>query len=285
MDRDPSRQRWPWGRSVIILLVFVSVTAAAGALFVNFGPPRVALQETYAEKPDSPAFDHSVFDKLVRKHVDKHGWVDYAGLEKEAGQLEAYQQALAAAPFDKMGRSEKLALLINAYNAFTLQLILDYRDGGKLESIKHIPAARRWKHKRWNVGGHVWSLNDIEHKQIRPKFKEPRIHFALVCAAYSCPKLRNEAFTAKKLDKQLENQTHYSHAHERWLKYDASKNVVALTALYDWYGDDFVQTAGSVLGFVAKYSPPVKEAMDAGNPPRVRFLKYSWKLNSRANAP
>jgi hypothetical protein len=96
-----------------------------------------------------------------------------------------------------MGRNEKLALLINAYNAFTLKLIVERLP---VQSILDIPAAERWDAVRWKVGGQVWSLKQIEHEQIRPKFTEPRVHFALVCAAVGCPPLRNEAYDASRLD-------------------------------------------------------------------------------------
>lgn len=282
-----TEQRWPWGATVMLLLAAVAVTGAAyrGAIGNLFGPPSVTLREAYEQKAGGTAFDHSLLDRLLRKHVDADGWVDYAGLAGDSDRLGGYIEVLGDAALDKMGRNEKLALLINAYNAFTLRLILDHWDDGKLVSINDIPDAKRWKHRRWNVGGHTWSLNDIEHKQIRPKFKEARIHFALVCAAVGCPKLRNEAYAADRLDAQLRDQTEYTHRHKRWFRFDAKRGEVYLTKLYDWYGGDFKQISGSVLGFAAEYSAELAEALESRRKPKIRWLKYDWKLNDKRNKP
>ncbi|MFO7904230.1 MAG: VTT domain-containing protein [Planctomycetota bacterium] len=279
-------------RSTIILAAVAMVMAcAAGYVYANsktmerwlgglFGPPRVELKEAYAENAAGPAFDHSAFDSLLHEHVDPDGWVDYQGLKKDEAKLDAYVDAVAAAPFDAMGRNDKLALLINAYNAFTLKLIVERLP---LDSIMDIPAAERWDAVRWNVGGQVWSLGQIEHEQIRPKFVEPRVHFALVCAAVGCPPLRSEAYDATRLDEQLAKQTEYVHRHATWFEFDARANVVRLTKLYDWYGDDFVQVAGSTTEFAARYSPDLKQALEAGSPPVIEWLPYDWELNSVAN--
>lgn len=286
--RSESRPAWSWSVTIAAVLA-IGVASLTTYAYTNpevfeglfGGPPAAELAEAYQQKPDGPTFDHSTLDALLEKHVSEHGWVDYDGLKKDAVKLDAYLAALAKAPFAELGRDEKLALLINAYNAFTLRLILDYYP---IDSIKKIPDAKRWKHERWNLGGNTWSLNQIEHEQIRPKFKEPRIHFALVCAAVGCPKLRNEAFTAKRLDEQLEEQTRYTHGHDRWFRFDGDRNTVYLTKLYDWYGSDFTQVHGPVLKFASRYAPDLKQALDAGRKPKTRWLDYDWALNSKKNA-
>ena len=286
--QSESHPAWNWSVTVAALLA-IGITSLTTYAYANRevlerlfgGPPSAELAEAYQQEPDGPTFDHSTLDALLGKHVSEHGWVDYDGLKKDAAKLDAYLAALAKAPFAELGRDEKLALLINAYNACTLRLILDYYP---IDSIKKIPDAKRWKHERWNLGGNTWSLNQIEHEQIRPKFKEPRIHFALVCAAVGCPKLRNEAFTAKRLDEQLEEQTRYIHGHDRWFRFDGDRNTVYLTKLYDWYGSDFKQVHGSVLKFASRYVPDLKQALDAGRKPKTRWLDYDWALNSKKNA-
>jgi len=247
-----------------------------------FGPPAVELREAYEDQPATASFDHGTFDALLRKHVATDGWVDYAGLKENAKPLDQYIEALASAPFDRLGRDDKLALLINAYNAFTLRLILDHYP---VKSIKDIPAAKRWDDQRWNIADHTWSLNQLEHEQIRPKFREPRIHFALVCAAVGCPPLRSEAYVAQRLEAQLAAQTQYVHSHDRWFRFDESSGVAHLTSLYKWYRSDFEQVAGSVLKFAAAYSPPLRRAIDANRAPRIEWLEYDWSLNSKENAP
>lgn len=243
-----------------------------------FGPPDVALAEQFEDKPDGPTFDHAAFDGLLRKHVDENGWIDYAGLKADASILDQYTAALAKAPLDKLGRTDRLAFLLNAYNAFTLKLIVENLP---LTSIKDIPDA--WDQVRWNAGGYTWSLNQIEHEQIRPNFVEPRIHFALVCAAIGCPTLRNEAFDPARLDAQLTAQSTFAHNHDTWLKFDEANNSIGLTKLYLWYGDDFAQVEGSVLNHAAKFNTALKAALAAGVEPDIDWLPYSWELNDKAN--
>ncbi len=275
---------WPWITTGLALL---AVAILANAIFAYqgrdvlqdlLGPAPVVLRE--ARKSGGPSFDHSTFDALLHKHVDGDGWVDYAGLRNNAASLNAYIASLAGAPFLDLGRDEKLALLINAYNAFTLRLILDYYP---VKSIKEIPGAKRWDDRRWRLGPLTLSLNQIEHEQVRPKFADPRVHFALVCAAIGCPKLRNEAYSAVRIEEQLADQTRYVHGHDRWFRYQRNANVVYLTKLYDWYGSDFKQMAGSVLDFAARYSAPLKAALDKDKKPRIKWLDYDWKLNDRKN--
>jgi len=244
------------------------------------GPPGVTLRETYADTGAGARFDHAAFDDLLRSHVEDGGLVDYDALGAESVRLGAYIDSLADADVDSLGRDERLALLINAYNAFTLQLVLDHHP---VESIKDIPAAERWDAVRWTIGGSIYSLNQIEHELIRPHFVEPRVHFALVCAAIGCPPLRSEAYTGAHLEEQLTAQAIYVHSHPRWFQLDTDTGELALTALYDWYRGDFEQTAPSIVAYAARYSPELVRLINADKSLRVRFLPYSWKLNSVKN--
>ncbi|MFW6060288.1 MAG: DUF547 domain-containing protein [Phycisphaeraceae bacterium] len=287
-DRPGPPNRSPRGALILLLVSVVALagacTARAGGVLDGlFGPPSATLTEAYEHKADGPAFDHSLLDEVLADHVsDEGGWVDYAALARDTGALDRYLVQLADAPFDEMGRDQKLALMINAYNAFTLKLITEHAP--RIDSIKDIPSAERWDDQRWDVGGHVWSLNQIEHEQIRPKFREPRIHWALVCAAVGCPPLRNEAYTAARLEQQLANQAAYVHNHERWFRYHGGETV-HLTELYNWYGGDFEQVAGSVLQYAARYSDELKRALERGERPRIEWIDYDWTLNSMANRP
>lgn len=289
-DRPPA---WPWptlANAAAALLLLASAawaTARQDAVqrtverFLGV-PPKVAAVEAYQPRPGGPTFDHSTLSGLLEKHVDSAGWVDYQGLQNHTAELQQYLDRLADAPFEQLGRDEKLALLINAYNAFTLQLILEHYP---LESIRDIPQQKRWEAERWQVGRHTWSLNQIEHEQIRPKFREPRIHFALVCAAVGCPPLRTEAYTGKRLEEQLTDQADYVHSHPRWFRFDPEREVVQLTKLYDWYRGDFTQQTASVLDYAARFSPELREALEAGRRPDIQWLKYDWRLNSQQNRP
>ncbi len=261
-SRSTKVPRFSW-RIVTLAGLAVALVGAAAYAYVNsaalermllgiFGPPAVTMREAYQVSAEGPRIDHARFDALLHAHVKAAGAVDYHGLQRDVAELDAYLAMLATAPFDQLGRDEKLALLINAYNAFTLRLILEHFNDGALKSIRDLDEP--WDQVRWSLGGKTYSLNQIEHEQIRPKFKEPRIHFALVCAAVGCPILRSEAYQSDRIDQQLEEQSKYVHEHDRWFRFDPEKNRVWLTRLYLWYGDDFVQASGSVLDFAAHYS-------------------------------
>ncbi|MEL7059660.1 MAG: DUF547 domain-containing protein [Acidobacteriota bacterium] len=259
------------------------VVAALAALACGL-PPEVDLQEkhaTNAADPDLGDFDHSALDALLAAHVDADGWVDYPSLAQQGAALDAYLEAIGAADFEALSRDAKLAFLINAYNAATLRLILDH---WPLDSIRDIPADQRWDGRTWNVAGEQLTLNQIEHERIRPDFEEPRIHFAVNCASVGCPPLRAEAFTAEKLEQQLQEQTIYCHTHDRWLQYENGASAVRLTKLYDWYGGDFEQVADSKLAWAAQFNEPLQAALDAGAAPDIRYLDYSWEINSQANS-
>ena len=283
-DRSsPSRPKWPVVAALLAVLAPLVGCAQSGRpLLVRlFGPPTVTLKESYAARPDGPKVDHSAFTELLGRYVDEDGLVDYPGLGVESAALDDYLATLAAAPFDAMGRDEKLALLINGYNAATLRLILDHPD---TDSIRSIKSAKRWKDERWNVGGKVYSLFQLENEAIRPHFKEVRIHWALVCAAVSCPPLRNEAYVADRLNDQLaEQEAIVLTRGTRWYQWSSDEKKILVTPIMQWYGGDFDQTVGGVLPYVAAHDAAVKKRIENGNPQKVGFLGYDWKLNSQAN--
>ena len=266
--------------------VFVNKDAIAETLSSTTGAPAVTMKESYMADVDGPSVDHSAFNELLQKHVDADGWVDYEGFKSDSEALDQYIDLLSKAPVKELGRNHRLATLINGYNAFTIRLILD---NYPLESIEKIPEELRWDAEQWNLGGEIYSLNQIEHELIRPNFKEARIHFAVVCAAVGCPPLRNEAYTMDRLEEQLEEQARYVHSHKTWFQFidgtDDEDAMVKLTKLYEWYGGDFTQVAESKLEYAAKYSDELKSYLDDedNDPPKQESLDYDWALNSKAN--
>lgn len=278
-ERDPSRTK-------SYLLVRPEVgSSGRGATYLYRAKPgfKRVLLERLAGPPNqlearSATFDHGLLDQVLRNYVDSGGLVDYEGLRKEPGPLDRYLESVAGVDLSALSRDEELALLINVYNAATLRLILDHYPVG---SIRDIPADRRWKDARWIVGGHRWSLDAIEHEQIRPRFEDPRIHFALVCAAVDCPPLRSEAFTADKLEDQLEDQTLRVHNDPRWLRFDRQRGIVELTPLYKWYGEDFLLHGPSVLEHASRYHAPLRRVLEGGELPRIEWREYNWSLNVR----
>ncbi len=288
MNHVPARN--PWLGALGNALVAVLILTVAGILQFQpawttslVGPPAVTMNEVYADKADGAAFDHSAFNALLKKYVNGKGGVDYRGLTTDADALHTYVASLAEAPFDELGRDEKLAFLINAYNAFTLDLIVQWMDRD-IHSIRDIPSDKRWDDVRWNVAGNIWSLNQIEHEQIRPNFQEPNVHFALVCAAVGCPPLRTEAYAPSRIKEQLADQARKVHANgSRWFQLAPESGVLRLTLLYDWYGGDFEQAAKSVLDYAARYSPELASLLRSGKHPAVEWLEYDWSLNTQEN--
>lgn len=218
---------------------------------------------------------YAPLDRLLKARV-KDGVVDYAGLAKEKKALDEYLKALAAADLGPMGRDERLAFWINAYNAFTLKLVLENRPG--LKSIRDLEDP--WKRKRWKVAGATYSLDAIENEVIRKRFAEPRIHFALVCAAVSCPPLRAEAYVADRLDEQLDDQARaFLRDPKRGFRRGAGK--VYLSKLFDWYRKDFEKGGATVVDFVLPFLADEDRRWVKANRDglAVEFLPYDWSLN------
>ncbi|MCU0327271.1 MAG: DUF547 domain-containing protein [Spirosomaceae bacterium] len=242
-----------------------------------------ALSSCFAvDAPTSTAdpISHDIFDKLLKKYVDNKGFVNYAGFKKDRAELKKYLELVSEnAPNDKWSKDEQLAYWINAYNAYTIELILEHYDKN-IKSIKDIGDKIKipfvntpWDIKFITIGGKKMDLNNIEHGIIRKKFDEPRIHFALVCAAKSCPPLRNEAFVASKLSQQLDDQG-VDFLNDSF-KNQVSKSEMKLSKLFTWYGGDFTKKM-PIVDWVNKYSK-VKADKNASS----SSLDYNWELNGK----
>lgn len=239
-----------------------------------FYPPEVQMNGLSADTPGA-VFSHGQLATLLKRFVSQEGHVDYAGLKESEAQLDAYLKSIARASWSNLGHYERLALLLNAYNAITLKVIVE--NPGK--SIRQIPGA--WSQQRFVVAGRTVSLEDVEHRWIRPDFGEPRIHFALVCAARGCPRLRREPYVGGRLVEQLSDQTRlfFSEAHNfRW---EPGSNRLQLSALMDWYRGDFSSHSGSLVTYLVRNLPEAKaRALKAsGDKIEIDFLDYSWELN------
>jgi hypothetical protein len=221
---------------------------------------------------------HDSFGVLLAKYV-RDGRVNYRAWTANAAdaeELSNYVDRLEAIDPDKMDSPDALAYWINLYNATTLELLLEHYP---VDSIKGIGGmlSSPWKRKLVAVNGENLSLNDIENEIIRPRFADARIHFALNCAAVSCPPLQPFAFEGGKLEKQLEGVTRAAIADERFL--DASGCVdgsgkLRLSKIFEWYAEDFVAASGSVEAFARRYAGDV---IGAGC--KLEFMDYDWALN------
>ncbi len=234
------------------------------------------------------AFDHqhAGWTRLLERHVEVDGGVgsvDYDGLAAERPALERYLAALSSVTPDEFAAfsaDERLAFLINAYNAFTVQLVLDHQP---IDSIKDIGGWFRspWKRRFFELLGGERHLDDVEHGMIRPWFQEPRIHFAVNCAAVSCPPLQPEAYVADRLDTQLERATRRFLRDARRTRFDGSRGRLELSAVMDWYRDDFERDGDTLGAFVAARIAGGADEGRAIAEAHIRFLDYDWDLNGR----
>jgi hypothetical protein len=245
------------------------------------------------------AFDHThgAWTALLRKHVrllrgGQATQVHYAGFAAERTALKAYLDSLSAVPpaaFASWPRAERQAFLINAYNAFTVELILTrYPD---LKSIKDLGSllSNPWKPKWIMLLGTKVSLDDIEHAMLRKRgdYNDPRVHFAVNCASIGCPALREEAFVASRLDTQMDEQTLSFISDRTRNRFNAQRGRLDLSKIFDWYGEDFRlghRGIASLPTYAARYAdqladtPAERERIRSGTVD-IAFADYDWALN------
>ena len=221
---------------------------------------------------------HARLTRVLKKHVSK-GKVDYTALRKDRKVLDSYLKGLEGVSkkdFQDWSDSQKIAFWINAYNAYTLKLIIDN------DPVKSIKDLGGWFTSVFgidfiplnNLFGEVVDLNRIEHGTLRKNFNEPRIHFALVCASISCPALRSEAYIAKDLDKQLDKQARIFLTDVEKNRYDRKSNTLYLSKIFSWFNNDFRKASRTIRKYVAQY---LKFPSDV----RVEYLDYDWSLNGK----
>jgi hypothetical protein len=237
---------------------------------------------------EAQSFDHGAFDALLRQHV-VNGMVDYDAFAS-APTFPQYLDRLAATDPASLPRDERLAFWINAYNAYTIALINKH---GERKSIRNINRALGlfkglgpWNEKIAVVGGTAYGLDHVEQKIIRPEFGEPRIHFALVCAAIGCPPLRSEAYIGARLEAQLEDQARiFLLQSPDKNRVDAATGTVYVSNIFSFndYEKDFGGSKQGVARLIARYHPPGAERtmLEQGTWKRWVVTKYDWGLNSR----
>lgn len=224
-------------------------------------------------------FDHSDWRAVVSEHVSAIGEVDYAALRADRSTLDRYFTALAeSSPVNRPAlfptEAAKVAYWINAYNALTIDGVL--RDD-RFPGVRKVD--RFFERRIYTVGGRKMSLDDIEHETLRKQFNEPRIHFALVCASVSCPRLAPFAFEPEHLDEQLEARARLFVSEPR--NVSVSGSTVTLSKIFDWFRGDF-KPAGGVAAFLRA------RRSDVPAKPRFKYFDYDWSLNepgSRARSP
>jgi len=203
------------------------------------------------------------------KHQISLNQINYSEMKKDPS-LATIRSYFEKTNPNKLNKKEKLAFYINAYNFYTIQLMLNH---WKVDSIKDIGSLFKsvWKQKVGKINGQQVTLNYLEHEILR-KMKEPRIHFAIVCASVSCPDIRNEAYRAEKLEQQLADQTKkfLNNQHKGAI---LSGNILKISKIFDWFEDDF-DLVGGRDALIIKYNPAFK-----GRYKKIKYLDYDWSAN------
>jgi len=265
--------------SFLILGIFSLISCAqeieaakAGGLITSKTANVDGIYETEADTTN--VHDHQIFNDLLNKYVTEEGKVNYNGFVSDSLEFNKYLNLLALNhPNDTWTDDQIKAYWINAYNAYTIQLIIrnypvkTIKDlGGSIYKVN-----TPWDIKFIHIGEETYDLNNIEHGILRSDYEEPRIHFAVNCASVSCPRLRNEAYVATKLDAQLDDQA------RKFINYDAKNDITAekaeVSKIFTWFGGDFKKN-GSVKDFINQYA-------DIQIPEEVKltFQEYNWNLN------
>lgn len=223
------------------------------------------------------AFDHThaALTAILKKHVNNVGMVDYKALQADRAGLDAYLKTTAAVAekdFKSWAENDQIAFLTNVYNAETLQYIID---NYPVKSIKKLGPflGNSWDEKNVDLFGGKSTLNKVEHSMLRKDYDEPRLHFALVCAAKSCPPLRTEAYTGAKLDSQLTDQAKVFLAESA--KNRVEGDTLYLSMIFKWYGDDFKKDGKTYINYINSFYDADTTKLD------VEYTDYDWDLNEQ----
>jgi len=270
--------KYPVARSLLATLLLACGSSDAAGTPAPAGPQEAAT-----------AFDqeHTLWTGILRARVHEDGF-DYGGLKKDPAPLQAYLKALHAvtpAQLNGWSQPQRFAFWINAYNAHTIQKVVE---NYPIDSIKDLSGALGLSSvfdkefipmRAFHPDGKAedLSLNDIEHGILRKQFKDARVHAAINCASHSCPRLRNEAFVASRLDEQLDQQMRTFVNDPVRNHIDPARKELAVSEIFKWFSEDFERDAHSVKEFLIRYAPP--EEADFIRSTRMSYLDYGWKLN------
>jgi hypothetical protein len=287
-----------------IAIIFVALLIAGGWWQFVRPKPRLLEFSVTTGLAESAPFSYEPYAAALAKFVDDHGMVNYRDLKSDSANLDAFAASLSRVrpdEFESWSEQQKVAFWINAYNALTLEAIIrNYPIQSSLlrsvvypkNSIRQIPGV--WDEIRFVVLGREMTLNEIEHGTLRPKFGEPRIHVALVCAAMSCPPLRNEPYTAEKLDGQLDDQARRFFRSPGGFRIDRAEGKVYLSSVFKWFGEDFLKVYGTsdkftgnsdaeraVLNFVSRHLDEADRDFLLNGTYKLSYLDYDWSLNEQ----
>lgn len=257
-------------------------------------------QEAYAKAPlgknwpssqlvSMDQIDHAPFDALLKKHVDADGYVNYKAWKSFSADRRALQSYLAklgrASTKTRSSREAKISFWINAYNAVTIEGILQvYPTSSIRNHTARLVGYNIWKELPLRVGGYAYSLEDMEHKILR-RMREPRVHFAIVCASVGCPRLKNEAYAAETLEQQLRENTLDFFSRSQNLRVNSGSRTIYFSSILDWFSDDFGNSQADRLAYLKPYLPAAAQRLVGNSRTRVKYLNYDWNLNDQLKKP
>lgn len=271
--------------ALALLSVWPMVDATMGRAFGS-APPT--LRELYAPGDPSVVFDHSAWSAVLSAAVDEQGYVSIGELADRRDAIESYLGMIAEAPFDGLGRDEKLALLLNAHAAISLAAIVD---AWPLESIQARPGGATGESlatdEKHTIAGREVTHRELANEWIRTSFVEPRTHFALNPGALGGAPFRREAYTGADLDAQLADQQRRVLEDVRFFDLRAEPGLLRLTQVFLWFASDFQQVSadGTLIGFLRGADPRLDAFCAERGTPRVTWLEHDWRVPDRRNRP
>ena len=268
-----------WTAAAVSLAISIATCPHAFAEKVGQMVPldkRVAVQR----------IDHDPWNRLLGEYVDKRGLVDYRRWKRTAADqaaLDRYLNQLSTAFFSSQtSKAVRLAFWVNAYNAVTIRGILnEYPTSSIRNHTAKLFGYNIWRDLKLPVDGKEYSLDDIEHNVLRP-LADPRIHFTIVCASMSCPKLRREAYRPEAIEAQLNSAAREFFSDPLKFRVDRSTQTVWVSPILDWYGGDFGSTAAERLQRIAVWTPESAQPLLRSGEAKLKFLDYDWGLNDQA---
>jgi len=273
-------------------------------VFVLCGSSALSSSCSGAGEKAEQSFDYSDYAAVLKTFVDANAMVNYKNLKARPQRLDTFVTAVAklsSERYDKWTEKDKIAFWLNAYNGLTLKVIIDnYPIKSSFfkslvwpeNSIRQIEGV--WDEIKFDVMGRNLTLGYIEHKILRVKFNEPRIHMAMVCAAMGCPPLRYEPYVGERLDNQLDDQTRRFLADAAKFRISSSNETVYISSIFKWFKTDFVdkylldknignhdKEASAVLNFIATYLDQAQQNYVLAGRFKIKYLDYDWSLNEQ----
>ncbi len=269
-----------------ILLILSSCGGFNNSINIGGETQQTQIATTTSAKP----FNYKNYNLILKEYVNSQGLVDYKKLKENRQQLDEFNSTIGAvstSTYNYWTDSEKIAFLINAYNSITLESIID---NYPTKSIRNIIGV--WKIRKFDVAGEKMTLDHIEHQILRKEFNQPGIHVALVCAAISCPPLRQEAYTGKQLEKQLDDQAKKFLGNSQGFRVDSQNNAIYLSSIFKWFGEDFEKNYGqtenieglnktetAIVNYASQYvNSQAQKFLEKGGY-KVKYSNYDWSLN------